>query len=88
LEFIPVRLRLYSKFIGNGDALDPILMANCPTCLEFGAIDFTWPKNQILVDLDKANNKLCTIIVPSEGKSHRMALPSKTRNDDYPNRLA
>jgi hypothetical protein len=26
--------------------------------------------------------------VPSEGKSHRMALPSKTRNDDYPNRLA
>ena len=36
----------------------------------------------------KANKKLYAIIVLGQGKSHRMALLSKTKSDDYPNRLA
>jgi hypothetical protein len=37
------KIEAYAKFMGFGDALDPILMANCPTKSEFAVIDITNP---------------------------------------------
>ena len=68
-------------------ALDPVLMANCPAWTEYATIGITKPDNQNLIDLYKVNKKLCVIIELGQGKSHRMALPSKTKSDDNPNRL-
>ena len=79
---------MYAKFLGIGDALDPVLMANCPTQSEFAVIDVTVPANLPLVELYKANKKLCAIIALGQGKSHGMALLGKTKCDDYPNGLA
>jgi hypothetical protein len=56
------KIEAYAEFMGVGDALDPILMANCPTKSEFTAIDVTNPTNMPLVELYKANKKLCAII--------------------------
>jgi hypothetical protein len=57
-----------------GDALDPVLMKNCPTCLEFVALDITMSNNQGLIELYRANKKLCAIIALGQGKSDVMAL--------------
>ena len=43
------KIKAYAKFVGVGDALDPILMANCPNKLEFTVIDVTNPTNVPLV---------------------------------------
>jgi hypothetical protein len=45
-------------------------MANCPTWKEFTEIDMSIPTNLPLVELYKANKKLCTIIALGQGKSH------------------
>jgi len=82
------KIEAYAEFVGIGDALDPILMANCPTKLEFAAIDVTNPTNVPLVELYKANKKLCTIIALEQGKSHGIALLCKTKSEDYHNGLA
>ena len=63
-------------------------MANCPTKSEFVVNDVTNPTNMPLVELYKANKKLCAIIALGQGKSHRIALLGKMKNDDYPNGLA
>jgi hypothetical protein len=43
------RIEAYAEFIGMGDALDPVLMKNCPTHSECVALDITMPKNQGLI---------------------------------------
>ena len=48
------KIETYAKFLGIGDALDPVLMANCPTRSEFAVIDVMVPANQPLVELYKA----------------------------------
>jgi hypothetical protein len=78
----------YAEFIGVGDALDPVLMVNCPTKSEFTVIDMMNPTNGPLVELYKANKKLSTIIAIGQGKSHGIVLLSKTKSEDYPNGLA
>jgi hypothetical protein len=75
-------------FMGVGDALDPVLIEDCPTKSEFVTIDVTNPTNTSLVELYKANKKLCAIIAWGQGKSHGIALLGNTKNDDYPNGLA
>ena len=57
------KIEAYAEFMGVGDALDPVLMANCLTKLEFAVLDVTNPTNGPLVELYKANMKLCAIIV-------------------------
>lgn len=52
----------YGEFIGVGDTLDPVLITFCPTRLEFAVIAIMIPKNLTLVDVYRANNKLCTSI--------------------------
>ena len=79
------KIEAYAEFMGVGDALDPVLMANCPTKSEFAALDVTDPGNSSLVELYKANKKLCTIIMLGQGKSHGIALLGKTKSDDFPN---
>jgi len=74
--------------MGVGDTLDPVIMENFPTKSEFVVIDVRNPANVPLVELYKANKKLCTIIALGQGKSHGIALLSKTKSDDYPNGLA
>jgi hypothetical protein len=74
--------------MGIGDALDPVLMVNCPTKSEFVENDVMNPTNGPLVELYKANKKLCAIIALGQGKSHGIALLGKVKNDDYPNWLA
>jgi hypothetical protein len=74
--------------MGNGDVLDPVLMGNCPTKLEFAVIDITNPTNMPLVELYKVNKKLCAIIALGQGKSHGIVLLGKTKNNDFPNGLA
>ena len=76
------KIMAYAEFVGVGDALDPILMKNCPTWLEFVVLDITRPINQQLVELYPANKKLCAIIILGQGKSHGMAFLGKTKNDD------
>ena len=78
------KIEAYAEFVGAGDALDPVLMANCPTWSKFVALDVTRPDSQNQT-LNKMNKKLCMIIVLGQGKSHGMALLSKTKRDDYPN---
>ena len=56
------KIQAYAEFMGFGDALDPILMANCLTKSEFAVIDVTNPTNMPLVELYKVNKKLCAII--------------------------
>ena len=82
------KIKAYAKFMGIGDALDPVMMANCPTKSEFTIINVTNPTNVPLVELYKANKKLCAIIALGHGKSHGIALFGKTRSKDYTNRLA
>ena len=82
------KIEAYAEFMGVGDALDPVLMANCPTKSEFAALDVTDPGNTSLVELYKANKKLCAIIALGQGKSHGIALLGKTKSEDYPNGLA
>ncbi len=82
------KIKAYAKFMGIGDALDHVLMANCPTKSEFVVIDIMNPTNMPLVELYKANKKLCAIIALEQGKSPGIALLGKTKNDDYPNGLA
>jgi hypothetical protein len=82
------KIEAYAEFMGVGDALDPVLMANCPTKSEFAVLDVTDPANAILIELYKANKKLCAIIALGQGKSHGIALLGKTKSDDFPNGLA
>ncbi len=81
------KIEAYAKLVDVGDALDPLLMKNSPTWLEFAVLGVTRPNNQQLVKLYWANKKLCAIIVLGQGKSC-MAFLGKTKNDDYPNGLA
>ncbi len=73
-----------AKFMGVGDALDPVLMENCPTKLEFAAIDVMNPTNMPLVELYKATKMLCTIIALGQGKSHGIALLGRLRTMTIP----
>ena len=82
------KIDAYVEFMGVGDALDPVLMANCPTKSEFAVLDVTNPTNGPLVELYKDNKKLCAIIALGQGKSHGIALLGKTKSDDFPNGLA
>ena len=75
------------SLVGFEDALDHVLMANCPTRSEFAMIDVTNPTNVHLVELYKANKKLFAIIALGQGKSHDIALLGKTKSDNYPNGL-
>jgi hypothetical protein len=81
------KIKAYAKFMGVEDVLDPVTMANCPTKSDFAVIDITNPTNVPLVELYKANKKLCTIITLGQGKSHGIALLGKKKSNDYPNGL-
>ncbi len=76
------KIEVYAEFIGIGDALDPILMRNCPTWSKFEELDIKKVGDQGLIDLYKSNKKLCTIIVLGQGKSHGLVLVGKTKSDD------
>ena len=82
------KIEAYAESIGVGDALDPVLIANCPTKSEFVEIVVTSPTNIPLVERHKANKKLCAIISLGQGVSHGIALLVKMKNDDYPKGLA
>ncbi len=56
------KIEACTEFVGMGDALDPILMKNCPIWLEF-VLDITRLNNQQFVELYGANKRLCAIIV-------------------------
>jgi hypothetical protein len=71
-----------------GDALDSVLMASCPTKSEFAMLDVTNPMNGPLVELYRANNKPCALIMLGQGKSHSIALLEKMKSDYFPNGLA
>ena len=68
------KIKVYAKFMGVGDELHPVMMANCLTKSEFILIDITKPTNLPLVELYKANKKLCAIIALRQGKSQGIAL--------------
>ena len=82
------KIEACAEFVGVGDAFDPVLMANCPTKLEFAEIDITNPTNMPLMELYKTNKRLCANIALGQGKNHRIALLGKTNNNDHPNGLA
>ena len=52
------KIKAYAEFVGIEDALDSVLMVNCPTQLKFAALDITKPDNQILGNFYSAQN-LC-----------------------------
>jgi hypothetical protein len=62
-------------------------MANCPTQSKFAENNVMNPDNQNLINLYKANKKLCANIVLGQGKSYGLALLSTTKSDDHPNGL-
>ncbi len=78
------KIEVYAEFMGVGDALDPVLMANCPTKSEFVVLDVTNPTNGPLVELYKANKKLCAIIVLGQGKSHGIACWGRRKVMNFP----
>jgi hypothetical protein len=82
------KIKGYTEFKGVGDALDPVLMANCLTKSEFAVLDVTNPMNGPLIELYKANKKLCSIIALGQGKSHGIALLGKSKSKDFPYGLA
>ena len=49
------KIEAYTKIVGMGYALDPILVKNCPTQSEFVVLDITIPDNQELIDLYQVN---------------------------------
>ena len=73
------KIEAYVKFVGMGDALDPVLMKNCPTWSEFVVLDVMRPNDQQLVKFYLANKNLCAIIMLGQGKSHGIALLGKTK---------
>ena len=73
------KMKAYAKFMGIGDALDLVLMANCPTQSEFAMINITNPTNVHLVELYKVNKKLCAIIALGWGKNHGIVLLGQKR---------
>ena len=52
------KIEAHAQFIGIGDALNPVLMANWPTRTEIAEIGITKPENQSLIDLYRTNKKL------------------------------
>ena len=68
----------------HGGCVRSGLMKNCPTQSEFAVLDIMMPDSQELIELYRANMKLCAIIALGQGKSHGMALLGKTKNDDFP----
>ena len=42
------KIQAYAEFIGVRDGLNLVLMTNCPTQSEYGAIDVIKPENQTL----------------------------------------
>ena len=82
------KIEANAEFVCVGDVLDPVLIKTCPTRSEFVVLDITRPNNQQFIELYRANKKLRAIIALGQGKNHGMALPGKTKTDDYPNRLA
>ena len=52
------KIKTYAEFVGMGDALDPVLIKNCPTWSEFAVLNNTKPDNQQLIELYGANKKL------------------------------
>jgi hypothetical protein len=82
------KIKAYAEFVGVEDALDPVLMKNCPMSSEFAALDIIKSNNQVLIELYRANKKLCAIIGLGQGNSHGMALLGKMKSDDFPNRVA
>ena len=82
------KIEASAEFMGVGDALDPVLMVNCPSKLEFAVLDLMNPTNGPLVELYKTNKKLCAIMALGWGKSHGIALLGKMKSDDFPNGLA
>ena len=78
------KIEAYAGFVGVGDAIDPVLMKNCPTWSELAVLDVKRPDNQQLVKLYQVNKKLCTIIALGQGKSHGMAIHGKTKMMIFP----
>ena len=78
------KIEAYAEFMGVGDALDPVLMTNCPTESEFVVLDVLDPANGPLVELYKANKKLCAIITLGQGKSHGIACWGSQRMRTFP----
>ena len=62
--------------------------ASCPTESEFAVLDVMIPMIRPLVELYRANKKLCALITLGQGKSHGIALLGKMKSDDFPNGLA
>ena len=56
------KIKAYTEFVRVGNALDPILMKNCPTWSEFEELDITKVGDQDLIDQYKSNKKLCAIL--------------------------
>lgn len=79
------KIEAYSEFMGIENALNTDLLENCPTWLEFVAINIMIPTNRNLIPLYKVNKKICAIMVLGQAKSHGLALLSKTKCDNYPN---
>jgi len=61
------KIKACAEFMGIGDALDPAMMANCQAKSEFAVIDITNDTNMPLVELYKANKKLCATIALGQG---------------------
>jgi hypothetical protein len=76
------KIEAHAEIMGVGDVLN--LVANCPT----KSVDVTNPTNMPLVELYKANEKLCATIALGQGKSHGIALLGEMKNNDCPNGLA
>jgi hypothetical protein len=77
------RIKAYAKFMDVGDALDPVLMANCLTNWSLQKLTSRIPPICLLWRCTRH-----AIIALGQGNSHRIALLGKMKNDDYPNGLA
>ena len=79
-----------AEYYDGGDALDPVLMANCPTKGEYEALVAKAnpdDNDKMMMKLYRANKRLCAIYVIGQESNHGLAQLKNTKTADFPQGL-
>ena len=80
------QFRNFAAISSLSDALEPSLMANCPTKTEYSALDklSTDPAVLVKIKIYRDNEKLCGMFVYGNNSAVRKAALKSTASADYP----
>ena len=73
----------------SGDAMDPTIMATCPTKTQYDAYVVSTDANEKkLAKLYEQNKRACAIMTLGQKSNHGLAMLNKTKSADYPHGVA